>query len=79
MTFNEINRKSRSITITMEEAELRALTNLLCHARKKVEFNKEHYKVNADLFTAITILHHGKLPAFELKLISELYQKGCTE
>ena len=76
MNIKEINGKAGSITITMSDTELRTITNLFCKARNHVDFEKKEYIVNAELFTAITILHHGTIPAFELKHINELYVKG---
>lgn len=68
-----------SITLTMRDTELRTITNLFCKARSQIDFNKNEYIVNAELFTAITILHHERIPAFELSVINELYQKGGAE
>lgn len=79
MNIKRIDGKLGSIDITMSDIELRTITNLLCKARSQIEFNKNEYIVNAELFTAITILHHGKIPAFELKHINELYKKGGAE
>lgn len=79
MRINKIDEKSGFITITMEDTELRTITNLLCKARSQIDFDKKEYIVNAELFTAITILHHGMIPAFERKHINELYEKGGAE
>lgn len=79
MNIRNIDGKNGSINITMSDIELRTITNLFCKARSQIDFNENEYIVNAELFTAITILHHGKIPAFELKLINELYEKGGAE
>lgn len=60
----------------MSDIELRTITNLLCRARKTVDFTIKEYEVNAELFTAITILHHGMIPGFEREHINELYEKA---
>lgn len=79
MNIKQMDGKAGSITITMSDVELRTITNLLCKARNHIDFEKKEYVVNAELFTAITILHHGTIPAFELKHINELYKKGGAE
>lgn len=76
MNIKKIDGDKGSITLTMSDTELRTITNLLCQARKHIEFTKEDYIVNAELFTAITILHHGRIPAFERKHIMKLCEKG---
>ncbi|MBP3359922.1 MAG: hypothetical protein J6N52_03640 [Clostridia bacterium] len=76
MNIEKTNGKTGYITITMRDAELRSITNLLCQAREHINFSKKDYIVNAELFTAITILHHGRIPEFELSIINELYNKG---
>lgn len=76
MNIEKIDTKTGYITLTMRDEELRTVTNLLCKARKTVEFTKSDYKVNAELFTAITVLHHGCIPAFERKHINELCEKA---
>ena len=79
MNIKRIDGKNGSIDITMSDTELRTITNLLCEARSQIDFSKMDYIVTAELFTAITILHHGRIPAFELKLIKQLYEKGGAE
>ena len=79
MIIEKIDRKSGFITLTMTDSELRTITNVLCKSRNKIDFNKTEYGINAELFTAITVLHHGKIPAFERKHINELYEKGGEE
>ena len=79
MNIKRIDGKNGNIDITMSDTELRTITNLLCKARSQIDFNKNEYLVNAELFTAITILHHGRIPAFELRLIKQLYEKGGAE
>lgn len=79
MNIKTIDGKNGNITITMSDIELRTITNLFCKARNHIDFNKKEYIVNAELFTAITILHHGTIPAFELKHIYELFQKGGAQ
>ena len=74
MNIREMDCKTGSITITMQDTELRTLTNLLCKARKVVDFEAKDFEVNAELFTAITILHHGCIPAFEREHINGLYE-----
>ena len=74
MNIREMDCKTGSITITMSDTELRTLTNLLCRARKVVKFEAKDFEVNAELFTAITILHHGCIPAFEREHINGLYE-----
>lgn len=76
MNIDKLDGNTGSITLTMSDTELRTLTNLLCHARKHIDFSNNEYILNAELFTAITILHHGKIPAFEREHINELYEKG---
>ena len=76
MNIRELNCNTGSITITMRDTELRTLTNLLCEARKKIDFSADQYEINAKLFTAITILHHGKIPQFEREHINLLYEKA---
>jgi hypothetical protein len=79
MTIQEINRNTGTITLSMSDKELRTVTNLLCKARKHIEFSPKDYEVNAELFTAITVLHSGCIPSFERKHINELYAKATTE
>ncbi len=79
MNIKKIDGETGSITLTMSDTELRTLTNLLCQARKHIDFSDNEYILNAELFTAITILHHGKIPAFEREHINELYEKGGAE
>lgn len=79
MIINKIDGKNGSINITISDTELRTITNLLCKARNHIDFTKKEYTVNAELYTAITILHHGKIPTFERKHINELYEKGGGE
>ena len=74
MEIREMNCDRGSITVTMRDTELRTLTNLLCKARKHIEFSADEYAINAKLFTAITILHHGKIPKFEREHINELFR-----
>lgn len=76
MNIREMNCNTGSITITMRDTELRTLTNLLCKVRKAVDFSADEYAINAKLFTAITILHHGMIPEFERNHINELYEKA---
>lgn len=76
MNIIELNSDTGNITISMSDIELRTITNLLCKARKKVDFTIKEYEVNAELFTAITILHHGMIPEFEREHINELYKKS---
>lgn len=75
MNIREVDCKNGFITITMKDTELRTLTNLLCRARKVVEFEAKDFEVNAELFTAVTILHHGRIPEFERKHINDLYNR----
>lgn len=77
MNIDKIDCKSGVITITMRDTELRTLTNLLCRARESVEFGATDFQVNAELFTAITILHCGCIPKFERDHINKLYE--CSE
>ena len=83
MNIREMNCNRGSITIDMKVTELRTLTNLLCKARKHIEFSADEYAVNAKLFTLITILHHGMIPEFEREHINELFRmadgKGDAE
>lgn len=80
MNIEKIDTKTGYITLTMKDTELRTITNLLCKVRKEIDFTSDEYEVNAQLFTAITILHYGRIPAFERKHINELYEKaGCDE
>lgn len=74
MNIREMDCQNGFITITMRDTELRTLTNLLCRARKAVEFEAKDLEVNAELFTAITILHHGCIPEFERNHINGLYE-----
>lgn len=76
MNIREMDCKNGFITLTMRDTELRTLTNLLCKARKAVEFGAYDLEVNAELFTAITILHHGCMPEFEREHINDLYIKA---
>ena len=76
MLIEKIDRKSGFITLEMSDIELRTVANLLCRARKGKNFSNEEYAVNAGIFTAITILHHGRIPAFEFKHIKEMYDKA---
>lgn len=79
MNIEKTDGKTGNITLSMSDTELRTITNLMCKARNHIEFTPKEYTVNAELFTAITILHHGKIPAFELQHICELYKKGGVE
>lgn len=79
MLIEELNRKTGTITLSMSDKELRTITNLLCKARKKVDFNAQENVVNAELFTAITVLHHGRIPYFERNHINGLYERAETE
>ena len=74
MNIKEMDCKNGFITITMRDTELRTITNLLCKARKVVEFGAKDFEINAELFTAITILHHGCIPEFEREHINDLYE-----
>lgn len=74
MNIREMNCNTGSITITMRDTELRTLTNLLCQARKSVDFSADEYEINAKLFTAITVLHCGMIPEFERNHINKLYE-----
>jgi hypothetical protein len=74
MNIREMNCNTGSITVTMRDTELRTLTNLLCRARKHIEFSADEYAINAKLFTAITVLHCGKIPKFERVHINELFE-----
>lgn len=74
MNIEKMDCKNGFITITMQDTELRTLTNLLCKARKAVKFGAKDFEVNAELFTAITILHHGCIPEFEREHINSLYE-----
>jgi hypothetical protein len=74
MNVREMNCNTGSITVTMRDTELRTLTNLLCKARKHVDFSADEYAMNAKLFTLITILHHGMIPKFEREHINELFR-----
>ena len=74
MNIREMNCNTGSITITMRDTELRTLTNLLCKARKTVDFSADEYEINAKLFTAMTVLHDGMIPQFEREHINDLYK-----
>lgn len=76
MNIEKFDKNTGLITLTLSEEELRTITNLMCKARKSIGFSKQDYKINADLFAAITIFHHGKIPDFELKFLTELYHKA---
>lgn len=76
MIIEKVDRKNGFITLEMSDKELRTITNLLCKARKQINFDKTDYAVNAELFTAITILHSGRIPNFELNLIKEMQDKS---
>ena len=79
MLIEKIDRKNGFITLEMSDTELRTITNLLCRARKQIDFHKTEYAVNAELLTATTILHSGRLPNFELNLIKEMQDKAQKE
>ena len=79
MNIDKLNKNTGFITLTLSEEELRTITNLMCKARKSIGFSKQDYKINADLFAAITLLHHGIIPDFELKHLTELYHKASQE
>lgn len=79
MTIEKIDRKNGEINLTMSDTELRTITNLFCKTRKHLNFNGQEYFLNAELFTAITILHHGLIPDFEFEHIKELYEKGSAK
>lgn len=74
MNIREMNCDRGSITIDMRDTELRTLTNLLCKARKHIEFSVDELAINAKLFIAITIRHHGMIPEFEREHINELFR-----
>lgn len=76
MLIKNVDRENGFITLEMSDSELRTVTNLLCKARERIDFNKTDYAVNAELFTAITILHSGRIPHFELNLIKEMQDKS---
>ena len=76
MIIEKIDRNNGFITLEMSNKELRTITNLLCKAREKIDFDKTDYAVNAELLTAVTILHSGKMPNFELNLIKEMQDKA---
>lgn len=76
MNIEKIDRNTGYITLTLSDKELRTVTNLLCKARKQLNFSETEYIVNADLYTAITLLHCGNIPSFERKHINELFEKA---
>lgn len=78
MQIRELNNKTGWITLEMQDSELRAITNMFCKAKKSdnVDFTSKDYKVYSDLYAAISILHCGSLPDFELNHIKELRDKA---
>ncbi len=79
MFIKKIDSNSGFITLEMSYKELRTITNLLTKARKLKDFSELDYKVNAELFTAVTILGGGRIPKFELKHIKEMQEKAGAE
>lgn len=76
MIIEKIDRKSGFVTLEISDEELRTVTNIFCRARKQQDFSKKEYAVNAELFTAITVLHHGRIPNFEINLIKDMQEKA---
>ena len=76
MIIEKIDRKSGFITLEMSDSELRMITNIFCRERKQKKISKEEYKVNAELFAAITILHSGRIPNFEINLIKQMQDEA---
>lgn len=76
MIIEKIDRKSGFITLEISDSELRTITNIFCRERKQKKFSKEEYKVNAELFAAITILHIGRIPNFEINLIKQMQDEA---
>ena len=79
MFIRKINGENGFITLEMSYKELRTITNILTKARKLKDFNELDYKVNAELYTAVTILGGGRIPTFELKHIKEMQEKAGKE
>lgn len=76
MIIEELNHQTGYITLSMNNNELRIITDLLHKARKNISFSRIDYQINAELLTAITVLNYGKIPNFERKETNELYEKA---
>lgn len=78
MQIKELNTQTGWITLEMQDAELRTITNMFCKAKRddKVDFTAKDYEIYSDLYAAISILHCGTLPDFELNHIRELRDKA---
>ena len=80
MIIENIDRKSKHITLTLDIEETRDLTNLLFHARKRKEGDKglsgSEYDLNANMIMAHSLLKNGMIPEFELGLISKFRIKA---
>ena len=76
MIIEELNHQTGYITLSMNNNELRTITNLLHKARNNISFSRIDYRINAELLTAITVLNYGKIPDFERKETNELYEKA---
>lgn len=79
MLIRKIDSETGYITLEMNYKELRTLANLICLARKENKLSELDYKVNAELYTAVTILGSGRIPKFELNHIKELQENAGTE
>lgn len=76
MNIKEMNCTSGYVTVTMRYDELRTLTNILCKARTRMSFKERDLRVNAELFTIVTVLDNGCIPEFEREHIYTLYESA---
>lgn len=78
MQIKELNTQTGWITLEMQDTELRTITNMFCKAKRddKVGFTAKEYEIYSNLYAAISILHCGALPDFELNHIRELRDKA---
>jgi hypothetical protein len=80
VTIENIDRKNKHITLTLDIEETRDLTNLLFHARKVKPEDKElsssEYDLNANMIMAHSLLKNGMIPEFELGLINKFRKRA---
>ncbi len=74
MIIREINTNSKSATVTLDYDELRCLSNSLYKVSRfdDVEKDKDFNNVYAKIIELFSLVKHGMLPEFELKLMCKL-------
>ncbi len=80
MIIRELNTNSKFVTVTLDYDEVRCLSNSLYEVSKFDDVEKEHNfnNVYAKIIELFSLVKHGKIPEFELKLIYKLLF-GATE